>query len=53
VDQFRRGGDDAGHELLDGLAEEDAVVVALFEAHGEVAQEVDGGDKLHSSVVAC
>ena len=53
-DMDERGvrGDDARHELLDGLAEDDAVVVALLESDGVVAEEVDGGDDLHSSVLA-
>src|ERR1019366_7007777 len=51
VDEVGLGGHDARKELVEGLAKEDAVVVALFEAYGEVAQEVDGGDQLHSSVL--
>ena len=46
------GRDDARHEFLDRLAEDDAVVVALLEADGVVAEQVDRGDDLHSSVVA-
>ena len=53
VDELWRRRDNATHELLDGLAKEDAVVVALFEAHGVLAEKVNGGDDLHSSVVAC
>ena len=52
VDEVGVRGDDSRDELLEGLAKEDAVVVALFEAYGVVAQEVDGGDQLHSSVLA-
>ena len=47
------GRHDASHELLDRLTKENAVVVTAFEAYGVVAEKVDGGDHLHSSVVAC
>ena len=52
VDQRGVRGDDAAHELFDGLAEEDPVVVALFKAYGVIAEQVEGGDDLHSSVLA-
>jgi hypothetical protein len=35
------------------LAKEDAIEVPLFEADGVVTEEVEGGDYLHSSVLAC
>ena len=52
VNQRRLGGDDARHELLEGLAKDDALVIALFQANGVVAEEVEGGDNLHGSEVA-
>jgi hypothetical protein len=46
------GRDDTGHELFDGLAKEHPLIVALFEADGVIAEQVEGGDDLHSSVLA-
>ena len=53
VDEGRLGRHDARHELFDGLAKDDAFEVALFEANGVVTKEVECGDHLHSSVLAC
>ena len=53
VDQRRFGGHDALHERFDGLAKEDAVEISLLEADGVIAKEIERGDYLHSSVLAC
>jgi hypothetical protein len=52
MDEGRIGRDDSGHEILNGLSKQNAIVVALFQSYGEVAEQVDGGNQLHSSVVA-
>src|ERR1700722_19625274 len=52
VDEGWTGRHDTRHELLQRLAKENAVVVALFKAHGLVTQDVEGGDELHSSELA-
>jgi hypothetical protein len=52
VDQWGSGGDQSGEEGVDVLTEEDAVVVTLFQANGVGAEEVEGGDNLHSNVLA-
>ena len=52
VNERRRGRHESRHELLQRLAKENAVVVALFEAHGVVTEDVEGGDELHSSELA-
>ena len=38
--------------LLEGLAEEDFVVIAAFEAYGVLAENIDRRDDLHSGIVA-
>jgi hypothetical protein len=53
MDQWWHGRHDPRHERVDRLAEYDAFEVTLFEANGVVAEEVEGGDHLHSSVLAC
>ena len=53
MDERRGGRHDSRHERLDRLAKEHAFEVALFEADGVVTEEVEGGDHLHSSVLAC
>jgi hypothetical protein len=53
MDQWRIGRNDALHERFDRLAKEDAIEIPLFEADGVVTEEIEGGDYLHSSVLAC
>ena len=53
MDEWRLGRHDARHEVLDGLAEDDAFEVTLFQTNGVVAEEVESGEDLHSSVLAC
>ena len=52
VNEVGVGPDEAPHELLERLAKEDAVEIALLEAHGVVAEKVEGRDDLHSSELA-
>jgi len=53
VDHRWAGRHQAAHELLEGLVKEDAVEVTLFEPDGVVAEDVEGGDDVHSSEVTC
>jgi len=53
MDERWGGRHDSCHERLNRLAEEHAFEVPLFETDGVVTEEVEGGDHLHSSVLAC
>ena len=53
MDEWRGGRHDSCHERLKRLAEEHAFEVPLFETDGVVTEEVESGDHLHSSVLAC
>jgi hypothetical protein len=53
MNQRRRRRHDAGHERFNRLAEDHSVEIALLETDGVVAEEVESGDHLHSSVLAC
>ena len=52
VEQWWIGCTDATDEVVEWVAENDAVVVALVKTNDFSTQEVDGGNDLHSNVLA-
>jgi hypothetical protein len=52
VNERRRRRHESSHVLLEGLAKDDALVVALLKANGVVAEKVECGDDLHISELA-